>query len=467
MSESQFHPERFPEAARAAVADPYLQRVLKKATHHSLGLRDSVVPDFPEWEEMREAARQIRAYSLSHLDELLEQLEQSCTANGVQVHFAADTTEARSIILGLLQAKNVHKVVKSKSMTTEEIELNPFLEQNGIETVETDLGEYIVQLEGKPPSHITAPALHLSRGQIAKLFQDHLGIEYNEDPEWLTAKARLILRQKFLEAEAGISGVNFACADTGRLIVVENEGNGRMTTSLPNLHIAVCGIEKVIAHEAYLSTFLRMLARSATGQRISTYTNFLSHPRRKGETDGPEEMHLVLLDNGRTKILADTELRESLLCIRCGACLNVCPVYQRAGGHAYGSAYMGPIGAVLTPQFKGLEPAASLPFASSLCGACGEICPVKVPIPAELLTLRERIADKEKLRPAYERLGFQFWAKVVCNDTLYAQAGRLFAAVSKLRLNRVMPGWTPQRAPLNGAPKSFRAQWKKRRKERT
>ncbi|MDK9698834.1 MAG: LutB/LldF family L-lactate oxidation iron-sulfur protein [bacterium] len=465
MSESHFHPERFPAAARAAVANEYLQRVLKKATHHSLGLRDEVVKDFPDtWETMRDAAHRIRHFAIDHLDEMLEQLTASCEQNGVVVHFARDTQEARNITLEILQQNHATKIVKSKSMTTEEIELNPFLEANGCEVVETDLGEYIVQLNNEPPSHITAPALHLSRQQIGKIFQDKLGIEYSEDPEELTLKARGILRNKFLHAEAGISGVNFACADTGRLVVVENEGNARLTTSLPKLHIAICGIEKVIPKEKFLAIFLRMLARSATGQRLSTYTNFLSHPS-PNRAAGPQIMHLILLDNGRTKIMADPALRESLLCIRCGACLNVCPVYQRAGGHAYGSAYMGPIGAVLTPQFRGREIAQSLPFASSLCGACGEICPVKIPLPQQLWTLRSRIAEGDQLRPAFERVGMQQWRETVLNPARYERYGKLFRLCSRLGLTKILPGWTPQRSPLTPAPSSFRERWRKEKKQ--
>ncbi len=458
-----FHPERFPEAAKAAVANEYLQKVLKKATWHSLSLRDSVVPDFPEWERMRDCANQIRRYSLDHLDELLEQLEASCKKNGVAVHFARDAEEAKQLVLKLLQENGVRKVVKSKSMTTEEIELNPYLEAHQIETVETDLGEYIVQLEGKPPSHITAPALHLSRQQIGKIFEDNLKLPYIEDPETLTKMARDILREKFLQADAGISGVNFAAADTGRLVVVENEGNARFCTAYPKLHIAICGIEKVIAQEVQIGTLIRMLARSATGQRISVYTNFVSHPRQANESDGPETMHLILLDNGRTKILADRELKESLLCIRCGACLNVCPVYQRAGGHAYGSAYMGPIGAVLTPQFKGMETTKSLPFASSLCGACVEICPVKVPLTEHLLTLRMRISDRERMRPIVERMGFAAFANTVIHPDLFERAGKLFKFASQLKMNSYLPGWTPLRKPLSGASTSFRERWRKER----
>jgi len=463
MSETHFHPEQFSEAAKVATGNEYLQKVLHKATFHSLGIRDSVVTDFPDWEQMRETAHLIRKHAIDHLDELLIQLEENCTKNGVQVHYARNTNEARALILSLLQKQNAKRVVKSKSMTSEEIELNSFLEESGIEAVETDLGEYIVQLEGKPPSHITAPALHLSREQIGKLFHEHIGTDYTDDPETLTKQARLILREKFLHADAGVSGVNFACADTGRLVVVENEGNGRFCTSYPKLHIAVCGIEKVIAHEFYLAVLLRMLARSATGQRFTTYTNFLAQPRRANESDGPETMHLVLLDNGRSKILADVELRESLLCIRCGACLNVCPVYQHAGGHAYGSAYMGPIGAVLTPQFKGYETTKSLPFASSLCGACAEICPVKIPLPEHLLTLRQRIAEREKLRPGIERMGFAAWANTMLNPSRYERAGKFFTMISKFGWNKFMPGWTPLRKPLNGATISFRERWRRER----
>jgi L-lactate dehydrogenase complex protein LldF len=343
--------------------------------------------EFPPFDTERDTARLIKEDAIGHLDELLIELTHRLEANGCQVFIAADAAEARDYILKVAQRRGVKRVVKGKSMTTEEIELNPALAAAGIEPIETDLGEYIVQLRKEAPSHIITPAIHLSREDIGQLFSAKLGIPYTPEPEKLTAAARERLRSIFLSAEMGVTGINFAIAETGTLVLVENEGNGRFSSTLPETLVAIMGIEKVIPKLADLSHFLEILARTATGQKLTCYTNFINGPRRDGDPDGPAEVHVVILDNGRSRMLADPILREALYCLRCGACLNVCPVYRRIGGHAYGVPYSGPIGSIVSPNLFGAA-AAHLPFASTLCGACRDICPVKIDIPRILLHLR-------------------------------------------------------------------------------
>src|SRR5580698_5120763 len=317
-------------------------------------------------------------------------------------------------------------------MTTEEIHLNDHLEADGIEAVETDLGEYILQLGGEKPFHIIAPALHKTIGDVSEVFEKHLHSKPETSPEALTKIARIALREKFLEAGMGITGANFLVADSGAVVLVENEGNARLTTSAPKIHIAVAGIEKLIPRAQDLAVFLKLLGRSATGQALTVYTSFLSGPRRAGEIDGPEEFYVVLLDNGRTKLLADRAKRESLYCIRCGACLNHCPVYRKIGGHSFPWVYSGPIGAIITPQFMGIEHEPSLPFASSLCGACAEVCPVKIDIPKVLLDLRAEVkqAEERKGTNRLERLVFKVWAWVMCHPRFYEMAAMAAAAVA-------------------------------------
>ena len=388
-------PQDFFAAAEAAVADTQLRRKLENATGRHLDHVAATRAEFPAYEAERDASRRIKEESIARLDELLVRLKERLEANGCSVFVAADAAEARKYIVGLARERGARRVVKGKSMATEEIALNPALAKAGCEVVETDLGEYIVQLRGERPSHIITPAIHLSKEDIGLLFNDKLHIPYTSEPTALTAVARERLREVFLAAEMGVTGANFAIAETGTLVLVENEGNGRMSSTLPEIFVAVMGIEKVIPAMADLSHFLEVLARTATGQKLTTYTNFISGPRRAGEADGPREVHVVMLDNGRSAMLADPVLREALYCLRCGACLNVCPIYRRVGGHAYGSTYPGPIGSILSPSLFGGATAA-LPFASTLCGACREICPVKIDIPRILLHLRwkETATDK-------------------------------------------------------------------------
>ncbi len=368
---------------------------MQKATTRFLGTRAAVIDVLGEarWQELRQAGHDIKQHTMDHLDYYLELLERRVTEAGGHVHWAVDAEQARAIVLQIARDHGVKRVVKVKSMVTEEIELNRALIGAGIETLETDLGEFIVQLKGVGPSHILTPALHLRKEEIAALFSEKLGVDAPADPEALTAIARGRLRAAFLAADMGISGANFMVAETGTLVTVTNEGNGRMCTTLPPLHVAVVGIEKTVPDLESLNVLLKLLPRSGTGQKMSSYTQFITGPAPTAEEGGPTEFHLVLLDNGRTRVLRDPVTRETLFCIRCGACLNVCPVYNHVGGYAYGATYSGPIGAILEPQRLGVAAAGGLPFASSLCGACAETCPVKIPIPEILIHLRRRVVE--------------------------------------------------------------------------
>jgi L-lactate dehydrogenase complex protein LldF len=389
-------PKSFFDTASAAIADTELHRKLENASARHLDHFAHVRAEFAPYEAERDEARRIKEESIAHLGELLIELTSRLEKRGCKVFFAETADQAREYIVDLAKRVGAKRIVKGKSMTTEEIELNPALQAAGMEVVETDLGEYIVQLRGEGPSHIITPAIHLSKEDIGHLFDEKLGLPYTDEPERLTLAARDKLREIFLSADLGITGVNFAVAETGTLVVVENEGNGRLSSTLPDTFVAVMGIEKVIPRLTDLSHFLEILARTATGQKLTTYTSFISGPRRDGELDGPREMHVIILDHGRSSMLADPVLREALNCIRCGACLNVCPVYRRIGGHAYQSTYPGPIGSIVSPNLFG-SAAAYLPFASTLCGACRDVCPVKIDIPRILLHLRWK--ETEANRP--------------------------------------------------------------------
>ena len=384
---SQKPAQRFIAASQAAVADSSLRGKIENATGRHLEQLALTRAAFAPFEAEREAARHIKHDAIGRLDELLFELRTRLEKNGCKVFFAATAAQARQYVAGVARAAGAKRVVKGKSMTAEEVGLNAALEGVGAQVFETDLGEFIVQLRGEHPSHILTPAIHLSRQDVGALFHEKLGVPQSDDPQVLTAAARDHLRNVFLSADMGITGVNFAVAETGTLVVVENEGNGRLAHTMPPIYVALMGIEKVIPKLGDLSHFLEVLARTATGQKLTAYTSFISGPRRQDEADGPQEMHVVILDNGRGAMLADPVLREALYCIRCGACLNVCPVYRQIGGHAYGSVYPGPIGAVVSPAIFGPS-AAHLPFASTLCGACREVCPVQIDIPRLLLHLR-------------------------------------------------------------------------------
>jgi len=386
---------KFKELAIKAINDSRLQENLRQIGEVFRSRRDQAFSQVKHPEALKERAREVKERAMAQLPALLEELEKRVKKAGGHVHWAKDAREANSLILAIAKMGRVRSVVKGKSMVTEEIGLNTVLERNGIHVWETDLGEFIIQLAGEPPSHIIGPALHKNKEEIALLFSEKLGIPYTNDPEQLTMAARGALRERFLNADMGITGSNMAVAETGSIVLVENEGNIRFCSTLPRIHVSIMGIEKVVQGLEDMVTLLEVLPRSATGQRLSVYTSILTGPRRQNELDGPEEFHLILLDNGRAEIFADLELREILYCLRCGACLNVCPVYLKAGGHSYGWVYSGPMGSVLSALLLPNRLGRELPFASTLCGACKEVCPVKIDLPRLLIALRQRLAEEK------------------------------------------------------------------------
>jgi len=427
----------------AVLENPKLQANLRKTLSNAGPARLASIADVDNWEELRNYARTVKLHTLARLDDYLLQLEEKVTSRGGRVFWAGSAREATDYVVGLAREHGVRSVVKSKTMLGEEIHLNEALEAAQVEVVETDLGEYIQQLSGEPPFHIVTPAFHKSKEEVSQLFSERLGVPPTDDVKEMTLTARRTLRERFLQADMGISGVNFGIAETGTLVVVENEGNARLSTSLPRIHVALMGIEKVIPRARDLPVFLKLLTRSATGQKITSYLNLISGPRREGELDGPEEFHLVIVDNGRSSILQDEFLGQTLACIRCGACLNSCPVYQRIGGHAYSSVYQGPIGAILMPQLLSPEQAPEHPFASSLCGACQEVCPVKIEIPHILLRLRQQV--KRQKGAGLERLGMRTWRWFMTSPSRYRLATKFLETVSPLfwRNGRVRPSLPP------------------------
>jgi L-lactate dehydrogenase complex protein LldF len=457
------------ETIKETLGDARLQLAIYSATNRLMTHRAGAVGEdlLPDYQELRTDANQLKKHTIDHLDYYLELFERNVVAHGGKVVYCSDSQEVADFVLSLAKERGAHLIVKSKSMTTEEIHFNESLEKHQLEAVETDLGEYILQLAHQRPYHIVAPALHLTRYDVAEIFTKNLGVENEVVIEKQTAIARVALREKFLKADIGVTGANFLVADSGAVVVVENEGNARLTSSAPKIHIAVAGIEKLIPRAQDLGVFLTLLGRSATGQPLTVYTSFLSGPRRSGEIDGPDEFYVVLLDNGRTKLLADPEKRQSLYCIRCGACLNHCPVYRKIGGHNYPWVYSGPIGAIITPQFHGVLKDPWLPFASSLCGACAEVCPVKIEIPKLLLKLRSEVTDAQRRQGGggVEHLAFRIWAWVMTHPQIYlmlARMGGKFAAV----LPKVGPlgKWAIQRE-IPGLPKASFHQWWAARKE--
>jgi L-lactate dehydrogenase complex protein LldF len=466
----------FPQGALNVLRNPQLRKNVAHAIDVIQSKRGKLVAEKTDWQELRTAASALRAHVLENLDTYLEEFEARCTAAGGQVHWAADAAQARQIILGLLRQEGAREVIKIKTMTSAEIQLNPFLEAHGIKTYETDLAEIILQLGDEEPSHIVVPALHVNRAQVREIFARRMGLEHlSDDPQALTAAARTYLRQKFLTIPTAISGANFLVAETGAVAVVESEGNGRMCLTLPRAMITLAGIEKVLPRFDDLEVMLQLLARSATGERMNPYTSLWT-----GITpgDGPQRFHVVLLDNGRSAMLRRPVERQTLKCIRCAACMNACPVYRQTGGHAYGSVYPGPIGAILTPQLMHLHHAQTLPYASSLCGACYEVCPVKINIPQVLLELRAQVTNQERHQVA--RFLDPMYLGLCVANLLFARAWRFHLAQ---RLGRIgirlftrkdgwihsLPGiggkWTQTR-DLRGFPgQTFHEWWAARDKE--
>jgi L-lactate dehydrogenase complex protein LldF len=466
---AQHEHHEFVAASRAALDDAPLQAALSRLGE-TLGQRNKdAFAAMPGSDGVRERARAIKDATLAELDVHLERLEASIVARGGHVHYADTGQDACQIVLDIIRAAGGRRVVKSKSMTSEEIHLNRALEAAGLSVVETDFGEYIIQVARQRPSHLVAPAVHMTVAEVARVLSADAGRELPADAQPLAAYARARLREHFAAADVGITGANFAVAETGTIVLVSNEGNARLTTALPRVHIAIMGLEKVIPRLADLPVFLKVLGRAATGQKMSTYTSLITGPRRPGELDGPEEFHLVVLDNGRSRILAGP-LRESLFCIRCGACLNACPIYRNVGGHAYGGVYAGPIGAVLTPLYDGLSANHHLPHASSLCGACQAACPVKIAIPEMLIALREKLHEEPGQLGRLERLAYGLWARSMRSPRLYRLAtwlatrtvGRWKRRTGWIsRLPGKLHGWTSQRDFPAPAPERFRDWWER------
>ncbi len=457
------------QRARRALGRPFLRRSVRFTADRLRDAKARSTPDPARWEEWRERARAIRAHTIEHLDLYLERFSANLAARGGRVHYAADAEEARRICLGLLTERGARTVAKSKSMVTEEVDLNPHLEAAGVRAVETDLGEWIVQLAGERPSHIILPAIHKRREEIRELFEAHGGAALASDTATLAGYARRRLREEFLAADAGVSGCNFAVAESGSLVLFTNEGNGRMVTTLPRTHVVFLGMERIVPTWADLEVMAEVLPRSATGQKLTTYLNVLTGPRRPGEADGPAELHVIVLDNGRSRQLGDPAFQAILHCIRCGACLNVCPVYRQIGGHAYGWTYPGPIGAVLMPLLEPFDPRATeLAGASSLCGACSEACPVKIPLHDMLVAQRRRNARTGSLE---QRLFFRLFGLVARSPRGFSLAGALARRAARLVLRgrpagarsglllRPLRGWLLDRDLPCPPARAFRERW--------
>ncbi len=458
---------KFNEQAVIALEDIQLQTALDRGTGNSNSRRRAVMGELDHAQQLRQQGRGSRLRALHELPELLEQLETNVTAKGGHVLWATDADEANQHILEICQRHNLKRGVKSKSMATEEINMQPFLTEHGIEMIETDLGEYIVQIGDDHPSHIIMPVMHKTKEQIRDLFMEKLAMPYTDDASTMTTFIRHHLRHKYTEADFGMSGGNFMIAETGTVVIVTNEGNGRLSTSIPKVHIAVVGIEKVLPTWEDFGTLIQLLPRSATGQRLTVYVNGFNSPAQEGENDGPDEFYLILLDNGRSDIYT-SEYTEALACIRCGACLNACPVYQNVGGHSYGWVYPGPIGAIITPLLKGIENAEPLPFASSLCGACKQACPVDIDIPDMLLKLRR---DLEPVQEPLWKVAMKAYQFGFSHPLLYEMGGKAASLASSVidpntvGLPYPLSGWTQNRDFPPFAKQSFHDWWRENRRK--
>ena len=463
-----FHPkpETFKQNAKDALSDKPLRKSLRTAMDMLMTKRKAVLSDEEELQLLRTLCEHIRQRSLSRLPDLLEQLEENLTRLGVKVHWAETPAEACEIIHGIVSAHNGKLMVKGKSMVSEEIELNHYLADNDVKAVESDLGEFIVQMAGEKPTHIVMPAIHKTKEQVSELFHQNLGTPLTDDVDRLTGFARQALRDIYRTADVGLSGVNFAVAETGTLCLVENEGNGRLSTTVPPVHIAITGIEKVVAKLSDVPPLYSLLPRSAIGQNITTYFNMITGPRRSGELDGPQEMHLVLLDNGRSQAYVEEQMRRTLQCIRCGACKNHCPVYTRIGGAAYGTTYPGPIGEIISPHLLGLDATRDLPTACTMCGACDEVCPVKIPITAQMRRLREeaqRSPDEKVAHPIRgqgashtlaETLAWRTYNGIFSGKKAYRAFGWAATTFRMLTPGKQL-GWTDHRKPMKPAAKTL------------
>ena len=459
--------QEFRRQARKLTQDLRHRGLIQTALRKYEATRDQTKSTFQDWQAARQAAAETKWEGINHLDRYLAQFADNLAARGTKVHWASNGEQARRIILEIIQSKQARSIIKSKAMTAEEIHLNEALEEAGFEVVESDLGEFIVQLRKETPYHIVFPAMHLSRGDISELFTRELGSAPTDSPEELTMIARRVLRQKYITADIGLTGANFAIAETGMISITENEGNARLSAALPKVMISLLGIEKILPRLEDLALFLPMLATAGTGQALTCYNSLFGGPRQPGETDGPEEFHVVLLDNRRTELLADPEQRDALHCIRCGACLNVCPIFRNVGGHTYGTTYSGPIGSVITPHLRGLQNWKHLSQASSLCGACTEACPVKIDLHHHLLQNRRNAVAEKPGR--VERFAFRSYAAVVNRPWLYRLTARTARLAQKchplIKGTRLDPAraWTRTRDLPPLARQTFKQYWRGRR----